>query len=324
MKVSIGKQLICAVIISIFCACSSAKKVPDKAGNELAIAYNIAVKDSSGKSNYEIFTMNLDGSNPQNITKNADVAWTYRAYKKDLYFVSDRDTCRRCYFLYKTDVSGNEVRKISELQLEDSWMDTRNNGKEIIVTGRIGKDIRHQLFIINSETGSFRQLTNDTIASYRDPAFSPDGKQIAFVYRKNKRDKTMNDELFVMDADGTNPRQLTNYPADDSNKNNNGYKAGATHWHPSGDFITYISMQNGRHNIFAVSPDGKKQWRLTANDYSEGWHDWSADGKWLTFDMANQDESQYHIMLMNWQTKEVRQLTDAKYKYQQSPVFVLK
>jgi len=42
----------------------------------------------------------------------------------------------------------------------------------------------------------------------------------------------------------------------------------------------------------------------------------------ITFDMANEDETQYHIMLMNWQTKELKQLTDATHKYQQSPVFV--
>lgn len=83
-------------------------------------------------------------------------------------------------------------------------------------------------------------------------------------------------------------------------------------------------MRNGKHNIYAVTPDGSKQWKLTDHDYSEGWHDWSSDGKWLVFDMANQEETQFHIMLMNWETKEVTQLTDTTFKYQQSPVFILK
>ena len=81
-------------------------------------------------------------------------------------------------------------------------MDFRNNAKEIIITGRIGKEIRHQLFIINAETGAFQQITNDTAARYGDPAFSPDGKQIAFTYRKNKRDRTQNEELYLMNVDG--------------------------------------------------------------------------------------------------------------------------
>ena len=66
----------------------------------LSVAYNVAVKDSSGKSNYEIFVVDTDGNNAQNITRHPDVAWTYKAYQQTLYFISDRDTCYRCYFLY--------------------------------------------------------------------------------------------------------------------------------------------------------------------------------------------------------------------------------
>lgn len=314
------------MFLIIAVSCNTTKKSASKGiqNAEPAIAFNIAVKDSIGKSNYEVFTMNLDGSNSKNITNHRDVAWTYRAFKNTLYFISDRDTSHRCFFLYKTDKEGNNVTKVSNLQLEDSWMDTRKNGKEIIGAGRIGKEIRYQLFIINTIDGTYKQVTNDTAAYYRDPAFSPDGKQIAFVYRKNKRDKSQNDEIFLMNTDGSEMRQLTNYPKDNISYKSNGYKAGATHWHPTENFISYISMQNGRHNIFAVTPDGKRQWKLTENDFSEGWHDWSFDGKLLVFDKANEEESQYHIMLMNWKTKEVKQLTDSKYQFQQAPVFLWK
>lgn len=320
------KLFIFIIFLITSVSCQTTKEITTRniESAEYSIAYNVAVKDSNGKSNYEVFTMNVDGSNSKNITNNKDVAWTYRAFNKTLYFISDRDTCYRCFFLYKTDVNGNNVTRVSNLQLEDSWMDTRNNGKEIIVTGRIGKEIRYQLFLVNTIDGTYKQLTNDTTAYYRDPAFSPDGQQIVFVYRKNKRDKSQNDEIHVMNFDGSEPKQLTNYPKSNISYNSNGYKAGATHWHPTENFISYISMQNGRHNIFAVTPDGKKQWKLTENNFPEGWHDWSSDGKFLVFDKSNEDESQYHIMLMNWETKEVVQLTDNKYQFQQSPVFLWK
>lgn len=286
------------------------------------IAYNVAVKDSTGKSNYEVFTMAADGSGKTNITKSPDVAWTYRAKGTDLYFISDRNNCYRCFHLFKSDYKGNSVQKVSDLQLEDSWMDTRNGGKEMIVSGRIGKEIRYQLFLIDLEKGTHRQITTDTAAMYSDPAFSPDGKQVVFSYRKNKRDKNQHEELFLMEIDGNEIKQLTHYPEANISKNDYGYKAGSAHWHPTENYITYISKQDGRSNIFAVSPDGKKQWKLTDNNFSEGWHDWTEDGNWLTFDMANEDESQYHIMLMNWETKVVTQLTDDTYQYQMSPVFV--
>lgn len=292
--------------------------------SDLAIAYNIAVKDSSGKSNYEVFTMNIDGSDSKNISNSPAVDWTYRAYQKNLYFISDRDTCSRCYFLYKTDVDGENIKRVSGLLLEDSWMDIKDNEEEIVVSGRLGKEIRFQLFLINTSDGSYKQLTNDTSAYYRDPAFSPDGKQIAFVYRRDKRDKSIIDEIFVMNTDGSGLKQLTSYPKENVSYISTGYKAGSTHWHPTENFISYISMQNGRHNIYAVTPDGEKQWKLTDNNFSEGWHDWSPDGKWLTFDTTNEDENQYHIMLMDWITKEAKQLTGTNHRFQQSPVFLWK
>jgi TolB protein len=101
-----------------------------------------------------------------------------------------------------------------------------------------------------------------------------------------------------------------------------GYKAGSARWHPLENFISYVSKQDGRHSIFAVSPDGKKQWKLIDNPESEGWHDWSPDGKWLVFNSSDNAESQYHITLMNWITREKKQLTDNTYEAQLSPVFI--
>ena len=44
----------------------------------------------------------------------------------------------------------------------------------------------------------------------RDPSWSPDGKRIAFVSTREG-----NREIYVMDADGKNPRRLTNNPRND-------------------------------------------------------------------------------------------------------------
>lgn len=294
---------------------------PTESGKRLGIAYNIHIPDTT-KDDWEIIRMNFDGSGKKNILNNDDVAWTYTAYRDRLFFISDRDTSYRHFFLYETDADGNNIKKISDLRLEDSWMDTRNEGKEMIVAGRIGKEVRFQLFLVDTKTGAYRQITNDTAAMYRDPAFSPDGKQIVFSYQKNKRDKSTHEELFLMDADGSGMIQLTHYPEDNPSAKDYGYRAGSARWHPTENFISYISLQDGRHSIFAVSPDGKKQWKLLDNPDSDGWHDWSEDGKWLVFNSSDKAETQYHITLINWQTKEKKQLTDTTYKSQLSPVFI--
>jgi TolB protein len=63
---------------------------------------------------------------------------------------------------------------------------------------------------------------------------------------------------------------------------------------------------------------------LTENELWEVYHDWSPDGKWLVVDMSNPEESHYDIGLINWQTKELKILTDTSFHYQQSPNFVMK
>ena len=125
-----------------------------------------------------------------------------------------------------------------------------------------------------------------------------------------------------MNDDGSDMKQLTHYPENNTSAKDYGYRAGAAKWHPTENFISYISLQDGRHSIFAITPDGKKQWKLIDNESSDGYHDWSSDGKWLCFNKSDNEETQYHIMLMNWKTKEQKQLTDDSYKSQLSPVFI--
>lgn len=272
---------------------------------------------------YEVFVMNIDGTSPKNVTNHKDVAWTYYSLRNKLLFVSDRDVCRRCYFLYSSDVDGNNVRKVTNLQLEDSWMGSGSKQKELVVSGRVGSVVRFQLFLVNIENGHFRQLTNEPNAAFRDPTFSPDGKKIAYVYKKNRTDRTEIEELYVMNADGSNKKKLTTYPTNDPLANDFSYKVGPPHWNAKQKFITYQSNQAGKQSIYAVTPDGKRQWKLTDSKLDEGWHDWSPDGEWLVFDSRDEATGRYDLHLMNYKSKETKKITgNSPMKYHQSPVFV--
>lgn len=285
------------------------------------IAYNV-LQDQKAD-DYEVYVMNIDGSESKNVTNHKDVAWTYYSLPGKLLFISDRGACRRCYFLYESDIDGNNIRKVSNLQLEDSWMGSRNKGKELVVAGRIDTRVRYQLFILDIETGRYRQLTNEPQAAFRDPSFSPDGKQIIYVYKKNRTNRAEIEEMYIMNADGTNRRKMTTYPANDPLGKDPGYKVGPPHWNSKYKFITYQSNQAGKQSIYAVTPDGKKQWKLTDSKLDEGWHDWSADGEWLTFDSRDASSGRYDIYVMNYKTKETKKITgDSPMKYHQSPVFV--
>lgn len=285
------------------------------------IAFNSVVDAKAD--NYDVFSMKTDGTDIKNITGDKDVAWAYYASGDRLFFVSDRETCRRCYVLHSSNSTGGDVKKVTNLQLEDAWLGARNNGKELVVSGRVGKDVRFQLFIVETETGRFRKITDETAAAFRDPSFSPDGKKIIYVYKKDRTDRSEIEELYIMNADGTKKKKLTTYPAGDPLATDGSYKVGPPHWNARYDFITYQSNQAGKQSIYAVTPDGKKQWKLTKNNIDEGWHDWSPDGEWLAFDSRDDKTGRYDVYVMNYKTKEIKKITgDSPMKYHQSPVWV--
>lgn len=287
------------------------------------IVYNTLVPDTT-KDDWEILSMDCTGNDKRNISRNDDVAWAYMAVDQTLFFISDRDTCYRCFFLYSMDAYGNQVRRVSDLQLEDSWISSGDAGSTMLVSGRIGKTVRYQLFSIDLTTGVYTQITNDTAASFTDPCYSPDGKQVVMSYKKNRRDRRTHEELYIMAADGSGMRQLTQYPEDNISAKDYGYRAGAAKWHPSGQYITYVSKQDGRHSIFAITPDGAKQWKLIDNPESEGWHDWSPDGAWIVYNYSDAFESRYDIGIRNIYTGEFKTLTESTVKTQLGPVFVRK
>ena len=314
------RTIIFTALLLLPSACFS--QVPEGLGDYL-IAYNVAV--DTEKDDYDVWTMNPDGSGKRNITNHPDVAWTYYAHDDELYFISDRGKPKRNYYLYRTNSKGEDPVQVSELRLEDSWMSARKGGTEMVVAGRVGDEVRYQLFIIDLATGKHRQITDENGARFSSPAFSPEGDKIVYSYKKDRSNREEYEDLWIMDADGSNRRRLTTYPADDKTSKWHNYHAGPPRWAPGRDFITYQSFQKGKSSLYAVTPDGKKQWKLTENKLNEGWHDWSPDGKWLAIEMYDSENTEFGIYLMNFDTKEVKKLTDLKdFKYQQAPVFVKK
>lgn len=306
------------VLCGLVCACTAPQ---EKLSADLRIVYNVYYDTLTD--NYEVFSMKLDGSDKKNISNSPGVDWVYYAYKDKVFFISDRDTTHRMYFLYEMDANGNNVRKVTDLRLEDSWHDTRNNGKEMIVTGRVGNEIRQQLFLVDTETGSYTPFAHDTAASFSDPTFSPDGKQVVVRHRQNKRNfKNEKSELWIMPADGGSKKQLTYFPAD-TTAQWFVYHAGPPMWHPTEDFISYMTFRDGKYALFAIKPTGGESWKLIENNtgLEEGWHSWSSEGQLLAIELSNFDERIDDIYLMDWKTKELKRLTD-DWRYEQAPTFV--
>lgn len=76
------------------------------------------------------------------------------------------------------------------------------------------------------------------------PVFSPDGSRIAF---SSNRDG--NNEIYVMNVDGSGVRRLTNHRAIDTTPT----------WSPSGTHVAFVSERSGSPNIWRVDALGLEQ-----------------------------------------------------------------
>ena len=112
------------------------------------------------------------------------------------------------------------------------------------------------------------------IKSVRDPQFSPDGKQIAFyVTEYFLREGKTNCEIYVINADGSNLRQMTRNPKDDY----------SPRWSPDGEKIMFMSKRKNDAQVWMMPANGGEPYQVT--DISTSVEDprWSPDGEHFLF-----------------------------------------
>lgn len=125
---------------------------------------------------------------------------------------------------------------------------------------------------MNADGSVLKPLTTDFHKDW-DPAWSSDGTQIAFGSFR-----TGNEELWVMNADGSNQRRL---PTDGTNVRRlttNKVTDARPAWAPDGSDIIFQSELEsvGGRQLYLVRPDGTKPRQLSWG--GEGW--WVAAPNW--------------------------------------------
>ena len=218
-----------------------------------------------------------------------------------LAFVSDRDSesvlglveNRPTKEIYIADYDGVNVRRVTisrSLNTTPAWSP---DARAIAYTSwrRRFQDV----FVSHIYDGRLESPAGGTVTVHNWlPAWSPDGRQIAFT---SNRERDGNSDLFVMDADGSNVRRLTNHPGIDTSPT----------WSPLGHQIAFTSDRTGAPQIYVVDVDGTGLRRITFESYCDR-PTWSP-APFNEIAYSSRTGPGHDIKVVDLATNEVRQLT---------------
>ncbi len=150
---------------------------------------------------------------------------------------------------------------------------------------------RNHLYVFDLASKNLRQITSGDYDG-RDPAWSPDGKQVVFVSNRGPEpDLDFNTDLWLVSADNTDMGKtmlrLTSNPGPDTNPS----------WSPDGKWIAYETSTDVKNFWYAttylalIPPQGGAPQIVTQKlDRNISSPRFSADGKWIYFVLEDSGE----------------------------------
>lgn len=181
--------------------------------------------------------------------------------------------------IFTADADGGNPQRLTEGGGKDTpaWSP---NGKEIafVREDTDGAD----LFVIGRDGGAARRLTTNSLNDIH-PFWSPDGQRLTFTrFRPDESGGDGRLDLYVIGVDGKGERRL---------KKGGSYGSLS----PDGLRLIYWRYYSGNADITVADADGRNERRLTTDPAFDGWPSWSHDGKAIAFARQTGEDSDIFV-----------------------------
>jgi hypothetical protein len=211
------------------------------------------------------------------------------------------------YDVFVTDEPGAEPTRLTNAPGYDAEATVSPRGDKIVFTSVRDGDL--DIYTMDLDGSNVQRLT-DQLGYDGGPFFSPDGSKIVYRAHHPETEEEIEDyqallaedlirpgrlEVWVMDADGSNKRQVTDL----------GVASFAPFFHPSGEKIVFSSNHpdGGREfELFMIDLDGSNLTQITHSPGFDGFPMFSPDGKHFVFasNRHNSEEGETNVFVTRW------------------------
>jgi Tol biopolymer transport system component len=220
---------------------------------------------SARDGNLEIYTMKSDGSDQGRLTVHEEVD-EWPALSPDATQVAFERFVEGDVEVFRMNADGsNPVNLTNRPGIIDTQPAWSPSGDELCFTSTRPEGFPN-IFVMGADGSNVVQLTS---AGGTNCTWSPDGEQIAF---RTFRDG--NQEIYVMDSDGSDETNITNNPSQDFNPS----------WSPDGETIVFDADRGGTaFNVWIMNANGSNPEQLTDDPVGDLDPRWLPDGSKILF-----------------------------------------